>query len=201
MRIRALVLPLLLAALAAAPVRAQCVDGDGDTVCDGLDNCPADPNADQSDVDDDGLGDPCDPVDGGILQPKMSLKVTTFGMRGQASGFIQTVPPVDSFVVTSTLSLRIRDGGTTELPAAWHPIDCVSIRGTTRCETPNGEGRLSLKPMWRVPGLFRFRARSKQSIVAPSLPTPGSVELTTGDVTYQGTPTFCRAKARALSCR
>jgi subtilisin family serine protease len=36
-------------------------DTDGDTVIDSIDNCPNDPNPDQSDVDADGLGDVCDP--------------------------------------------------------------------------------------------------------------------------------------------
>ncbi len=36
-------------------------DTDGDTVMDTIDNCPNDPNTDQSDVDGDLLGDVCDP--------------------------------------------------------------------------------------------------------------------------------------------
>ncbi|HUS33512.1 MAG TPA: thrombospondin type 3 repeat-containing protein [Kofleriaceae bacterium] len=35
-------------------------DEDGDTLLDGCDVCPADPNADQADVDADGVGDACD---------------------------------------------------------------------------------------------------------------------------------------------
>ena len=39
----------------------QFADRDGDGVPDPLDNCPDDPNTDQSDADADGLGDVCDP--------------------------------------------------------------------------------------------------------------------------------------------
>ena len=40
-------------------------DADGDTVADGDDNCPNDPNEDQLDTDDDDLGDVCDDDDDG----------------------------------------------------------------------------------------------------------------------------------------
>jgi len=38
-----------------------CADIDADAVCDETDNCPGITNADQRDLDGDGLGDPCDP--------------------------------------------------------------------------------------------------------------------------------------------
>jgi hypothetical protein len=43
----------------------DCPDADGDTICDDVDNCPNDSNADQADGDGDEIGDVCDvcPVD------------------------------------------------------------------------------------------------------------------------------------------
>ena len=35
-------------------------DGDGDGVCDDVDNCPVVPSPDQTDTDGDGIGDVCD---------------------------------------------------------------------------------------------------------------------------------------------
>ena len=43
--------------------RAAVLDGDGDGVVDGADNCPSTPNPDQANNDHDGLGDVCDPDD------------------------------------------------------------------------------------------------------------------------------------------
>jgi hypothetical protein len=40
--------------------RSTCVDADGDTVCDDVDNCPQAVNPDQSDADSDAVGDVCD---------------------------------------------------------------------------------------------------------------------------------------------
>ncbi len=52
------------APLAAVDLPAVAVDLDGDGVRDDTDNCPTIANADQRDVDEDGLGDACDPIDG-----------------------------------------------------------------------------------------------------------------------------------------
>ena len=49
-------------------IDADCVcigeaDQDGDTIPDAIDNCPAEPNTDQDDLDGDGMGDACDDDD------------------------------------------------------------------------------------------------------------------------------------------
>jgi hypothetical protein len=45
------------------PNGEPCIDVDGDGVADNIDNCPIDPNADQTDTDMDALGDACDEDD------------------------------------------------------------------------------------------------------------------------------------------
>lgn len=203
MRIARLVMAVLLVAGATAPASALCLDGDADLdgVCDGVDNCPADPNPDQSDVDEDGAGDPCDPVDGVMLQPKVSLKGLVLSLRGQAKAYVQTTPPLAEIDTSAGLFARIRDGGTTSLDAAWSAAECGTLRGATKCATADGTARLVLKPIPSVAGLFRLRLRIKLGSEASSFPHPATVELTLGDLTYQGVATLCTVKARSLSCR
>jgi hypothetical protein len=43
-------------------VGGGCIDSDGDSVCDSVDNCPSVANPDQTDTDGDGVGDACDIV-------------------------------------------------------------------------------------------------------------------------------------------
>jgi len=43
-----------------AVLNEHCVDSDGDTICDEVDNCVSTPNTDQADADGDGVGDACD---------------------------------------------------------------------------------------------------------------------------------------------
>jgi hypothetical protein len=200
--VRALPALLVLSLIGAVPARAVCigVDTDGDMVCDDVDNCPADPNPDQSDVDADTIGDVCDPVDGVMLQPKVSLRVVTLAVRGQAKAYVQTTPPATAFEVTTSVEATIHDA-LNSLHVAWMASECLFVRGSTRCKTADRSALLVMKPVRSVAGLFRMRIRAKQSITATSFPDPGTVELTLGDVTYQGVATLCSIQAQGITCR
>jgi hypothetical protein len=201
--IHAVLAATALSLLAASPARAVCigVDTDGDMVCDDLDNCPADANPDQSDVDGDTAGDVCDPVDGVMLQPKVAIRVVTVALRGQAKAYVQTTPPVTTFEVATTVHVTIHDGGTNVLDVDWSAGDCLTVRGSARCRSTDRNSLLVMKPVRSVAGLFRMRVRTKQLLTATSFPDPGTVELTLGDVTYQGVATLCSVQARGLTCR
>jgi hypothetical protein len=194
---------LLALVLGAGSAAAVCVgvDTDADGVCDDVDNCPADANADQSDVDFDATGDVCDPVDGEMAEPKVSLRLLTVSIRGQAKGYVQTTPPLETFVVADTVSVTIRDGGSTVLTTTWPAEECTLVRTTTRCRSDDRSALLVMKRVASVAGLYRMRVRTKQSQIATQFPGPGTVALTTGDLTYLGAPTLCSVQARALTCR
>lgn len=61
------------------PADTTSPDGDGDLLCDIHDNCPADPNPDQADGDDDQVGDVCDPCTGGVEVIRSRLKLANLG--------------------------------------------------------------------------------------------------------------------------
>jgi hypothetical protein len=187
----------------AAPLRADCIgiDTDGDGICDVNDNCPADANADQIDTDADSIGDVCDPVDGEIVQPKVSMRLATAALRGQAQGYIQTTPAVTQIDLSAGLSVSLRNGGSLTMTAAWAAADCLSIRGAARCTTVDRASRLVLKPTTKIPGLYRLHVRLKQLLDVTSFPGPATVDLTMGDVTYEGVATLCSVQAQALTCR
>ncbi|WP_246814135.1 RICIN domain-containing protein [Ferrimonas balearica] len=56
-------------------------DRDGDGVSGHIDNCPDDANADQSDRDNDGLGDLCDPEPDGPIQPDAQFSAQLINQR------------------------------------------------------------------------------------------------------------------------
>jgi len=58
-------------------------DQDADSIRDGIDNCPADANPDQADLDEDGKGDLCDPLPNGPPANVTSPKITGVARVGQ----------------------------------------------------------------------------------------------------------------------
>ncbi|RME06376.1 MAG: hypothetical protein D6812_01715, partial [Deltaproteobacteria bacterium] len=90
-------------------------DEDGDGVCDLVDNCPADENADQSDRDLDGLGDICDCAPDDNVEPGEDGECPGCGVPLPAtlSGEGRTQLPLSLLLLLLPLSacaLRLRRG-------------------------------------------------------------------------------------------
>jgi hypothetical protein len=106
-----------------------CVDSDGDTVCDDVDNCKAVPNLDQKDTDGDGVGDACDTAD------SLNLNVGTtpgYGTSGvsvvMAIGSSWPVAPVAAADVTVFIADSCKGAGAVSTPAT----SIVNISGGTK---------------------------------------------------------------------
>src|SRR5262249_7671049 len=63
---------------AGCPADTGLPDGDGDGVCDAIDDCPAVADPSQADDDNDGLGHLCDPCTLGVAVTKPVLRITKY---------------------------------------------------------------------------------------------------------------------------
>ncbi len=114
-------------------------DTDGDVLTDNRDNCPAAANPDQADLDDDGLGNACDPdMDGDGISNDDEIANGTDPLNGY-------IPPV----VTGLVLIDTRQGGT--VVADWStyadPVDRFAVY-------------VSAAPFVTVAGLSPFRVLS-----------------------------------------
>ena len=167
---------------ASCPPDTGFADGDGDGICDTLDDCPSDFDPAQLDTDDDGMGDACDPCTNAHLPEKPKLKMKNFGPpAGDDKLTVKGVvilphpfsPPLDP--VAKGARLAIHDANGVEL------LDVTIPGGTFDGETGVG---------WKVvPGVFRYRNASstpdpalrgitKVVLVDASLRTPGMLKYT-----------------------
>ncbi|MEE9613491.1 MAG: SBBP repeat-containing protein [Thermodesulfobacteriota bacterium] len=92
---------------------SQPKDQDGDGVSDDADNCPATPNADQVDMDDDGIGDVCDDSDGDDLFDSVDVcpyeNPTSFDADhdGCIDGFSGLKDMVDALVAAEVIAPKL----------------------------------------------------------------------------------------------
>ena len=135
-------------------------DSDGDEICGDVDNCPEDENPDQEDIDEDGIGDVCDPVDD---RPK-----DTGDSGNPDSGVIDTGPS-DTGVV---------DSGKPEEPAP----DDKELQGGWGCSTSSHTPRFSLTGLLLI-GLLIHRRR-KSWILLPIVPLLMGIEAQTYRVPF-----------------
>lgn len=149
----------------------DCVDaGDGDGVCDFIDNCPEVANADQADDDADGVGNVCDICSAGSLfvpgkiQMKLGdgatdrLDVSASFSTGTA--FDPVADGVHLYVSSEFVPLvDVQLGG----PGA--PVQFAEVNGTFRYRDPLGTAagivKVDFKPDKRTPGRYKIKVGGK----------------------------------------
>ena len=144
-------------------------DADGDGVPDAKDNCPANANPTQADVDKDGFGDACDPSDGSrvpILGKTFDVRVVTGPGLPNGPVYIKYPPgagPARAGGATSAQLLGIGKGFVPLKGAAYVPVGSVidAQRGALEVTSSKGTiGGLQKGTFYQgVFGLLQRRAR------------------------------------------
>ena len=98
-------------------------DTDGDTVCDGIDNCPADANTDQADIDGDAAGDVCDDNDSELNVTRLELKHGSLDSSSDTVSTMNCEPTMLVMMITVFLKSTVRPCPSVRRPSS---ITCSS---------------------------------------------------------------------------
>jgi hypothetical protein len=143
----------------------DCTDGDGDSYCDFVDNCPEAGNADQFDGDGDGVGDACDlecPSGEHLSAGRVKLQLRD-GAEDQfsssKSAFVTMLPfdPVSAGVrlTLTSASVPILDA---HLGGPGAPVQFAAVNGGFRYSDRNGSvdgiTKVDVRPDRRTPNGF-----------------------------------------------
>lgn len=202
--------PLLLAwvpGVAPATALACPADDDGDGVCNDLDNCPADPNADQADFDGDLAGDVCDPRDAELNPTRLTLKRDTSTNNDSSSikakGDFLLSPPVDVLGAAAGIAVRVRDTMTTDHVQTWAPGDCVEQPAPTKivCLSPDRTAKITLRAIKATPTVVKFVLTLKRVGLAGPFDAPVDMTISNGAFDRFGPIGDCRLSDKTLVCR
>jgi YVTN family beta-propeller protein len=189
----------------------QCIAGgggdtDGDGVCDADDNCPSIANPDQADLDHDGTGNLCDPIDGAlnVTQVRLRRDRSDRSDNGAISlnGDFLTQPPTEVLTASAGIVLRIQDSLATEVVETWGSADCVSATsGGITCRSLDGAAHLKLFPLRSTLGAYRIVARLKRLSITSPFAGPVIATLRYGaGIDRVGSLGFCGSVNSGLKC-
>jgi hypothetical protein len=188
-----------------------CPDPDGDGVCSASDNCPADANPGQEDVDEDAIGDVCDPADSSLALAQVKIRKTTNVSKPngkvKVKGIILTDPgDGDVFSAAQGLTLRVQDAATTDVTRVWTAAECTtSPSGKVTCRTVDRLAKLSARPVKSAPTQLKFSSSVKGLVIAGPFTGPTSAVLSQGapvsGLDRTGAVIICTTTAIQISCK
>ena len=201
--------PTAVSTPSPAPTGGPCASGDedGDGVCDDVDNCPEIDNADQSDIDSDGLGDPCDDIDAELEIRRARVRS---GKPGKGEIIVKGEVAVSEgafFAPASGTEIQVIDSLTLDRTFTFVAGDCRSLKsGRITCKTPDGEWTARFDPLKAKPGRVRFDLRFKGLTITEPFGPPLLLRLTTDPpaagtgIDRVGAIDECRVTTKALLC-
>jgi hypothetical protein len=176
-------------------------DADGDGFCNAVDVCPADADPAQQDIDGDGEGDACDPLDGPL--DLLRAVVQRRGKQGTIAlrGLFPLRSPADTPTGAQGLAIRVRSGGAVDEERAWTADECrTSKKGRVVCRAAGRRVRL----VRGEGGEYLFRATLANVAIGPTFDAGVGVVLThdTGiDRVGSLAAGACKRRNARLSCR
>jgi hypothetical protein len=184
-------------------VDAEGLDTDGDGVINCLDNCPLVANPDQSDFDNDGLGDLCDPEDAPLRVNRLTLRGKTTGNAYGKGSFTWTTP-LDQPTPANGISVTVKDRLETDLERTWLATHCKVRQGPQRirCLSPDKRFKVSTTAVAAAPQSVKWLFRIKRTPLEAPFKAPISVTLTYGDgIDRYGIIQDCAARGTSIVCK
>jgi len=181
---------------------APAPDDDGDGVCNASDVCPEDADPVQRDLDADGRGDACDPVDAPLDLQRALLRRR--GARGTIAlrGAFSVRSAAEAFTAKQGIAVRVRSGGAVDEQRAWQADECrTSASGRVACVAAEKTARARFV---RVADGHRFRITLAKAAIGPTFDASVGAVLTHGaDIDRAGslTASSCKQRNAQLRCR
>jgi len=181
-------------------------DLDGDQVCNHDDNCPTIANANQSDLDGDGIGNICDPVDAKVELGEATLRRSSDPAQPNGrialKGTFTMGPDEGPLSDAGGISVRVTDGLGLDYTATWTAGSCVDSGTMIRCRSGSGwlRGTFSQLPLGN--GQYGFSIILQRLDVHGMLQGPVTLDIMHGDnIDRVGTLDACSQSAPAVRVR